>query len=267
MYAATGIQFMQINSLVQLFAAQQSTPETLQAARSLLTIPDLFHFWLTGVAACEYTNATTTQMFDAKARDWARPLLERLGIPSHFLQPVIEPGTEVGKWHDVPVVVPACHDTGSAVAAINLGPKTAYISSGTWSLMGVELLQPLINEEARRLNFTNEGGVCGTTRFLKNIMGMWLLQSCRQQWLAEGRTYDYADLVALGKPAPSLTSLIDPDDACFFHPGNMPETIRTFCKKQASRRRTNRPNSFSASLRALRLNTGTFLNRFAALPE
>ncbi|MEJ7606915.1 MAG: FGGY family carbohydrate kinase [Bryobacteraceae bacterium] len=130
-----------MNSLVQLYSAQQHTPALLKTARALLTIPDLFHFWLTGIQACEYTNATTTQLFNSKERDWARPLLDRLGIPSHFLQPVIEPGTAIGKWRDVPVVVPASHDTGSAVAAIALGPTTAYISSGTWSLMGAELSQ------------------------------------------------------------------------------------------------------------------------------
>ena len=204
---ATGIQFMPINTLYQLFAAQRKTPKALEAAKYLLTIPDLFNYWLTGNAVCEFTNATTTQMVNAVNRTWATDLMERLNLPTHFLAPIVEPGSIVGtllpdiagrsSLQSTTVIAPACHDTGSAVAAIPACDGTAFLSSGTWSLLGTELDAPVITSEALRLNFTNEGGVNGTTRLLKNVMGLWMLQGCRQSWSAQGHSYEYRELIEL----------------------------------------------------------------------
>jgi rhamnulokinase len=234
-YQNTGVQFMQINTLFQVFALAEQHPQLLRAASHFITIPDLLNYWLTGRITCEYTNATTTQMFDTRARDWARPLLDKLGLPTHLLQPVIEPGTAIGPLRPelgkAMVLAPACHDTGSAVAAIAASGDTAFISSGTWSLLGTEAPAPIITRQARTFNFTNEGGVGGTTRVLKNIMGMWLLQSCRKQWQAA----DYASLVALAKHDPDLGSLIDPDHPSFLHPEDMTAAIDAFCRS------TNQP--------------------------
>jgi rhamnulokinase len=229
-YRNTGVQHMQINTLFQLFALAERHPQLLAAARHFLTIPDLLHYWLTGRITCEYTNATTTAMFDTSARDWTRPMLQRLGLPTDIFQPVIQPGTRIGPLRPelgkAAVIAPACHDTGSAVAAIEAGGDTAFISSGTWSLMGTEAPVPIITPEARAFNFTNEGGVGGATRVLKNIMGMWLLQGCRKQW----QTSDYASLVTLAKPQPAFVSLIDPDHFSFLHPESMTFAIDEYCR-------------------------------------
>jgi rhamnulokinase len=238
-YAMTGVQFMQVNGLYRLFTEQQRTPKLLSAAETLFTIPDLFNFWLTGVAAAEFTNATTTQFFDPRQGDWSRELLSRLGIPTHFLTPVIPPGTVLGALRDdvarkaglakVQVIAPACHDTGSAVAAIAGAGESVFISSGTWSLLGTEIRAPIINKEAQALNFTNEGGVCGTFRLLKNIMGLWLLQRSRHDWQRAGHTYAYDDLAEMALASPPFESLVDPDAPLFLHPDDMPEAIRRFC--------------------------------------
>jgi rhamnulokinase len=229
-YRNTGVQHMQINTLFQVFALAERHPKLLAAARHFLTVPDLLDYWLTGRITCEYTNATTTGMFDTGARDWARPMLRKLGLPTEILQPVTEPGTLIGsllpELGKAAVIAPACHDTASAVAAIAAGGDTAFISSGTWSLMGTEAPAPIITPEARAFNFTNEGGVGGTTRVLKNIIGMWLLQGCRRQWLAS----DYPSLVALAKSKPDLTSLIDPDHPSFLHPDDMLSAIAAYCR-------------------------------------
>ncbi|MBC8164403.1 MAG: rhamnulokinase [Bryobacteraceae bacterium] len=237
-YAATGIQFMQINSLYQLYAAMERTPKLLDIAESLLTMPDLFNYWLTGVMKTEFSIATTTQMYDPVAGDWARSMLQKLGLPVGILKEVIQPGTILGPLkpdllcglRGANVIAPAGHDTGSAVAAIAMTPSTVYISSGTWSLMGAEVSGPIITEETRRLNFTNEGGVGGTIRLLKNIMGMWLLQGCRKQWSAEGREFDYATLVGLARPESSHRSIVDPDHPSFLHPADMTSAIREYCR-------------------------------------
>ena len=197
---------MPINTLYQLFAARRQTPKILEAARYLVTIPDLFHYWLTGNAVCEFTNATTTQMVDPVKRTWATALMQRLELPAELPAPLVEPGSIVGtllpevaghsSLADTTVIAPACHDTGSAVAAISARDGTAFLSSGTWSLLGTELDSPVITPEALRMNFTNEGGVNGTTRLLKNVMGLWMLEGCRQSWTAQGRSYDYGESVS-----------------------------------------------------------------------
>jgi rhamnulokinase len=240
-YRQTGIQFMPINTLFQLFAAKRETPELLKEARTLLTIPDLFHYWLTGHAVCEFTSATTTQMVDACARTWARALLDKLDLPSELPAKIVEPGTVIGalseklaghsKLRGTPVVAPASHDTASAVAAVAARDGTAFLSSGTWSLLGTELNEPLINSETQRLNFTNEGGVCGTTRFLKNVMGLWMLQCCRRSWVSRGQPYGYRELMELASREAAFGHLVDPDDESFLHPADMPHAIDAFCEK------------------------------------
>ena len=225
-YEQTGSQFMQINTLYQLYAAAQRTPRLLSAAEHFITVPDLLNFWLSGAITCEYTNATTTQMFNPRTRDWAWQLLDRLDLPARIFGPVIEPGSVLAQKGKQRIIAPACHDTGSAVAAIASDQHTAFVSSGTWSLVGAEVAEPVITPEARAFNFTNEGGVGGTIRLLKNVMGMWLLQSCRQCWGVE----DYASLVAMAHPEPVFRSLVDPDHPSFLHPDNMPGAIAEFCR-------------------------------------
>ncbi len=241
-YGVTGIQFMPINTLYQLFAAVRETPSLLKATRQLITIPDLFHYWLTGNAVCEFTNATTTQLVNPLTRTWAKELIDRLELPTHFWSEIVEPGTFLGKllpgiarnsaWGDTPVIAPATHDTGSAVAAISAGEGTAFLSSGTWSLLGTEVDQPVITPEALRLNFTNEGGVQGTTRLLKNVMGLWMLQCCRQVWSTqEGQSYELSELMELAARQESFSCLVDPDHESFLRPGDMPAAIDQFCAR------------------------------------
>jgi len=240
-YNATGIQFMPINTLYQLVAAQRRTPKLLAAAKYLLTIPDLFNYWLTGNATCEFTNATTTQMVDPVKRTWATNLMQRLELPANLPGPIVEPGSILGtllpeitchsSYAGATVIAPACHDTGSAVAAISARDGTAFLSSGTWSLLGTELDYPVITPEALRLNFTNEGGVNGTTRLLKNVMGLWMLQGCRQSWTARGFSYEYLELIELAARQPSFRHLVDPDDESFLRPSDMLASIDKFCTR------------------------------------
>ena len=197
-FAQTGIQFMQINTLYQLLSMVMAEDPQLKAAKTFLTIPDLFNYWLSGSKVCEFTNATTTQCFDPRSRTWAFPLLEAMGIPDHIFPPVCEPGTSLGALLPaiadetgagaIPVIAPACHDTGSAVVAVPAeNDDFAWLSSGTWSIMGAEIRQPNLSPQALAYNFTNEGGVFGTWRLSKNIMGLWLVQECKREW---GLSYD-----------------------------------------------------------------------------
>ena len=237
-YETTGIQFLPINTLFQLLAMEDSP--LLPAVQTLLLIPDLINYWLTGEKACEYTNATTTQFFDLEGGDWSRELLERLGLPVEFLAPIIQPATELGSLLPavaeevgvgVPVFAVASHDTASAVVAVPARDEDfAYISSGTWSLVGVETPYPVATPEAMEANFTNEGGFGGKTRLLKNVMGLWLLQECRRQWTREGHEYSYEELARLAADAPS-GPLVDPDHPAFLAPGDMVSRIRSFCEE------------------------------------
>src|SRR5215469_387775 len=238
-YRTTGIQFMPINTLYQLYAAQRDTPSIVRAAKKLLTIPDLFNYWLTGKAMCEFTNATTTQMVDPVRRVWAKDLIEHIGLRADLASPIIEPGTIIGPllsglasntiFAETSVIAPACHDTGSAVAAITARDGTAFLSSGTWSLLGTELDAPVLTPEGLALNFTNEGGVNGTTRLLKNVMGLWMLQSCRNCWSARGKKGGYEELVGLAVHEPAFRHLVDPDDELFLRPKDMLAAIDQFC--------------------------------------
>ena len=244
-FDATGIQFMPINTLYQLVAMAKAKAPALDAARSLLMVPDLLNYWLTGVQTCEFTNATSTQMFDPRQGDWARDVLNDLGVPQHFLLPVTQPGTTLGKlspmaarlidssvFAQTRVIAPATHDTGSAVAGTPLAsPRSAYISSGTWSLLGAVVEKPVITPQALQFNFTNEGGLHGTFRLLKNISGMWLVQECRRAWANAGDAVDYATLFAEAKLASAFAALIDPDDVSFAHPADMPIAISGYCIK------------------------------------
>jgi len=243
-YAITGIQFLVFNTLYQLYAACQSTPKVIESAASFGTIPDLLNYWLTGQLRAEYTMATTTQFVDAKTRSWATGLLDDLGIPLRLLPALIEPGAVLGRLKPevcpalagTPVVVPACHDTGSAVASVFAGGATAFISSGTWSLLGTELPAPVITPKARDLNFTNEGGVSGTTRLLKNIGGLWLLQACRRSWARDGQELGYDALLAAARDdTQAFQSLVDPDYRGFFQPPDMVLAISEFCQQTAQR--------------------------------
>lgn len=238
-YRITGIQFMPINTLYQLVAAKRDTPSILTTAKKLLTIPDLFNYWLTGNAVCEFTNATTTQLVDPLRRNWATDLMNALLLPPDLPAPIVEAGTMIGTLLPsiagktgllgTPVIAPACHDTGSAVAAITARDGTAFLSSGTWSLIGAELDAPVLTAAALKANFTNEGGVHGTTRLLKNVMGLWMLQGCRKCWSAGAQTADYAELAELGSRQPAFAHLIDPDDESFLRATDMLGAIDAFC--------------------------------------
>jgi rhamnulokinase len=240
-YETTGIQFMPINTLYQLLAMEGSP--LLQAAQTLLLIPDLIGYWLTGEKACEFTIASTTQLCDARSGRWARDLIETMGFSGSIFAEIIPPGTQLGPLlpgvaeetgvkGGFPVTAVASHDTASAVVAVPAESENfAYISSGTWSLVGVELPEPAIALEGLHANFTNEGGFGGTTRFLKNVMGLWLLQECRRTWAREGRDYSYEELTRLAEAVPVAGSLLDPDHPSFLPPGDMPGRIRRFCRK------------------------------------
>ncbi len=242
-FERTGIQFMQLNSLYQLLAMRLANSPLLAIAETFLTMPDLFNFWLTGRKVCEFSNATTTQLYDPRAKAWARPLFEKLDLPFAIMPEIVPPGTVLGELRPavreetgagpVPVIAPACHDTGSAVAAVpaEKGSRWAYLSSGTWSLMGMEVAEPIIGATSLRYNFTNEGGVAGTFRFLKNIMGLWLVQESRRTWERAGQTYGYDQLSEMAAAAKPFAAWVDPDDASFLAPGDMPARIANFCRR------------------------------------
>ncbi|MFC0629437.1 rhamnulokinase [Kribbella deserti] len=224
LYAITGLQHLPFNTIYQLLA---EGPQIARASK-LLMIPDLLNYWLTGHIGAEITNASTTQLYDVRARTWSSELATRLGLPSGLLPPLHEPGTVLGSYEGTPVIAVGSHDTASSVVAVPAaGERFAYISSGTWSLVGLELDKPVLTAEAKAANFTNEGGVDGRIRFLRNVMGLWILQECLRSW---GTT----DLPGLLREAAAVSSsgvLIDPDDPVFLAPGNMPERIAEWCRR------------------------------------
>lgn len=241
LYAATGIQTMQINTLFQLVSMVRAGDAQLETAAVLLPMPNLFNYWLSGERVAEYTHATTSQCLDVRTRRWAFELLDRFEIPTRIFPPIVDAGTtigrlspeiagEVGMVEPAPVIAVGSHDTASAVAAIpGLEADSAYISSGTWSLMGVETLAPVITDRSLELGFTNEGGVAGTIRLLKNIPGLWLIQACVRQWLREGATYSWDDLLAAADRAEPFRCIVDPDIREFLSPPDMPAAIRDAC--------------------------------------
>jgi rhamnulokinase len=241
-FRQTGLQFMRFNSLFQLLALKRDRSCLLDAAENLLFMPDLFHYFLTGIKVNEFTDASTSQMMNPATKTWAYDLVKAFDLPVRLLGSIVTPGTVLGPLRasvatetgltPMPVIATATHDTAAAVAAVPASDRTwAYISSGTWSLMGVESPAPLINEEARRYNFTNEGGVGGTIRFLKNVAGLWLVQECRRAWEREGHAFSYEELTRLAQAAPSAVSLVNPDAAEFILPSSMPAALAEFCRR------------------------------------
>ena len=242
LYAATGIQILNFNSIFQLYAQAKEGFAPLRCADKVLFIPDLLSYMLTGNKVCEYTIASTSGMMDQTSRQFNEALLEKLGIRTDVLLPITQPGATVGKLRkeiaeacgvpQVPVIAVAGHDTAAAIAAVPAADeKFAYLSSGTWSLMGIETPAPIINEESTRLNFTNEGGIDGTTRFLKNITGMWILEQSRKVWAAEGRTYNYGEMEKMARSEAAFPSVINPDDPRFAAPANMVEAIDSYLRE------------------------------------
>lgn len=243
-FSQTGLQFMPINTLFQLIAMRQQQPRLLELAERFLMMPDLFHWLLCGSQVVEFTNATTSQCLNATTRNWAFELLRKFDLPAAMFPEVVTPGTNLGRLRaDVAercrlprlaVVAPATHDTGSAVAAVPTDrsgtASWAYISSGTWSLMGVELQQPVLSQRALELNVTNEGGIDGTWRLLKNIMGLWLVQECRRAFERQGRDLTYSELSRLAAEAAPFRALVDPDAPEFLNPADMPAALRTWCQ-------------------------------------
>ena len=244
-FAQTGLQFMELNSLYQLLAWQKNSPEILDAADTLLFMPDFLHWAMCGAKRAEFTIASTSQCVHPLQRDWSRPLLQKLGLPTHFLPKIVSPGTTLGKFRQslaertglagVKVVAPPSHDTASAVAGVptaNTGKANwAYISSGTWSLMGVEVKKANLSLRALELNMTNEGGIDGTYRLLKNIMGLWLVQQCKRSFDAVGKKYEYVQLAALAAKAKPFRSIVNLNDERFLNPPDMPKAIQEFCRE------------------------------------
>lgn len=242
-FAQTGIQFLQFNSLYQLLALAMHNPLQLTAAETFLTMSDLLNYWLTGRKACEYTIATTTQCYDTRSGAWAQMLLRRMGLPVHIFPEVIPPGTVLGELRGavaeetglpgLRVIAPACHDTGSAVAAVPAEDGTfAWISSGTWSIMGVNVPEPVINAASLACDMTNEGGVNHSVRLSKNIMGLWPVQECRRTWQRQDNApISYDDLTHQAAAAPSLRSVVDLDHHDFLQPGDMPARVRACCER------------------------------------
>lgn len=257
LYPTTGIQTMVFNTLYQLRSLVKRQSPILSMAHKMLFMPDLFNYLLTGVAKGEFSIVSTSQMYDPNKRNWATSVLEKLDIPTHLLPEIIPTGTVLGSLlHSVavecgiasaPVIATAGHDTASAVVSVPAATESwCYISSGTWSLMGVERDKPLINPQTQAYNYTNEGGFGGSIRFLKNIMGMWLIQECRRDFIKQGREQSYAELAKQAEECPAYHTLIDPDDAPFASPGDMPAKIDAFCARTGQAK----PTSDGAYVRA-----------------
>lgn len=239
-YRKTGIQFLNFNTLFQLYACHRECFRPFEEADKYLFIPDFVSFVLTGKAVCEYTILSTSQFLDPVTKRIDKELIEAAGARMEKFPPIVYPGEIIGYLkkdvvdlgYDVPVIAIAGHDTGSAVAAVPAkDEKFAYLSSGTWSLMGIESKDAIISERSFELNFTNEGGIEGTTRFLKNITGMWILEQCRKEWKRMGKDYGFAELAEMEQAAPAFRSFINPDDACFANPPSMLRAIHEYCAK------------------------------------
>jgi rhamnulokinase len=273
-YRATGIQFMPINTLFQLLSMVRTGDPQLRQADRLLMMGDLFAHFLCGSSVAEYTNASTSQCLDPFARDWARPLLERLGIPTGFLPEIVRPGTVLGPLRpdvaadtglaDARVVAPGSHDTASAVVGAPLaGPTTAFLSSGTWSLIGLEVAAPVVSDVTLAANLTNEGGVAGTIRLLRNVMGLWLVQESRRALWPAGDAPSYEELAGLAEAAPAFTAFIDPDDERFLRPGDLPTRVRSFCRETGQRGPGDTGTLMRVLLESLALRYGVAVDELA----
>jgi rhamnulokinase len=267
---------MRFNTLFQLLALMRDRSPLLDAAETLLMVPDLLNYWFTGIKVNEYTDASTSQMLHPGERTWARPLLGRLGMPDKMLGTIVQPGTVLGPLRNtvaseagvtpIPVIAPATHDTAAAVAAVPAqGEAWAYISSGTWSLMGVETKEPQTGDKALSFNFTNEGGVGGAIRLLKNIMGLWLVQECRRAWERSGQSYNYEELMKLAAAAPAFGSIVNPDHDSFILPASMPAALAEFCKKSGQAMPTEPGAVVRCALESLALRYRWVLERLEEL--
>jgi len=238
-YGDTGVQILPINTLFALMADVADNRDRLSGGSTLLMMPDIFHHRMSGSLVSEYTAVSTTGAYDMANNRWATGLLDALSVPTHMLPEVVPPGTDVGallgplstgQLSGARVIVPAAHDTASAVVGVPFAtPGGLFISSGTWSLVGVETSHPVISGQTQRFNLTNEGGYSGSIRLLRNVMGLWILQECRRQWAGEGLNLNYGELAMMAAAEPGLVSLIDPDAAEFLPPGDMPTRIRNYC--------------------------------------
>lgn len=289
-FAQTGVQFMEINTLYQLLTVKRTGSPPLDHAARLLLIPDLLHWMLTGEAANESTIASTTQLFNPRTGDWSGELIDRFDLPRQIFGPLREPGTTLGPLRaavaddtglkNATVVLPASHDTASAVLAVpaaagepftrplpggERGGTWAYVSSGTWSLMGVETLAPIVNDDSLRWNFTNERGVAGTTRLLKNIAGLWLVQECQRVWRLQGHDYDWQELVALAEVAPPLAGVFDPDDPRLTAPSDMPAALIELIRETGRTPPPSHGGLVRAALESLALTYRTVLFRLERL--
>jgi len=240
-FEITGIQFMPLNTIFQLFSLSSTHAPILQVVDKILMVPDLINYWLTGKVVGEFTNVTTSQLYDSRSRNWSDEIISALGLPKAIFPEIIPPGTKLGSLRQslseeldchANVIAPATHDTGSAVAAIPAKEEDfIWISSGTWSIVGMNTKQPIINDASFRNNFTNEGGLEGTFRFSKNVMGLWILQQCKSQWNDAGLDYSYDDLTKIADEAPHLKSFINPDCYEFLLPGEMIEKVKKYCQE------------------------------------
>ena len=277
-FANSGIQFMQINTLYQLLAMAVQKSPLFDFAKTFATIPDLFNYWLTGELTNEFTNATTTQCFDPRKRDWAAAVLDAMEIPTHLFRPVTDSGTQIGTLlpglaeeigvGEIPVILPACHDTGSAVVAVpaSAGNRDfAWLSSGTWSILGAEASEPCLTEKALAYNFTNEGGVFGTWRLSKNIMGLWLVQECRREWIRQGQEISFDSLTDLAAESEAFLAVIDPDAAAFLPPGDMPSRIQEFCTNTSQRVPQTKGQILRIALESIALKYRLVLERLEEL--
>lgn len=264
----TGLQFIQFNSLFQLLAMKLRAAPALDIAQTFLMMPDLFNYWFTGRKVCEYTDASTSQCYNMAQNAWAFSLLEKFDLPTHIFPEVVPPGTvigdllpvvreEVGLNRIIPVIAPGSHDTASAVAAVPVAEKSkanfAYISSGTWSLVGTETKTPVITDKCLAYNFTNEGGVQDTIRLLKNVTGLWLVQECRRIWAEQGQDLSWSELTRLASEAPPFGVLVDPDDLLFMAPGDMPARIGEYCRRTSQGLQDSRGVYLRCALESLAL--------------
>ncbi len=278
-FEQTGIQFLQINSLYQLLSMVVGRVPTLEIADTFLTIPDLLNYWFTGQKVCEFTNATTTQCYDPRRQNWAEDLLQRLNIPRHIFPQVVPAGTELGPLlphvaeevglpseAGLRMIAPACHDTGSAVVAVPASASDfCWISSGTWSVVGAEVPEAVINEQSLRHNFTNEGGVGGTFRFSRNVMGLWLVQECRRTWAQKGDEYSYEELTRMASQAEPFQAVIDPDHGEFFKPGDMPARIQAYCRMTGQAVPRSKGTILRCALEGIALKYRWVLDRLEAM--
>jgi rhamnulokinase len=277
-FSKTGIQFLQFNTLFQLYALKQSNSPWFQEGNRFLMIPDLLRYFLTGNMHNEFSNATTTQLYNPKLGQWDTELLKLLDLPESWFGDVLQPGSKAGNLQasvcdelgipSIPVYAVAEHDTGSAVAAVPATDRSfAYLSCGTWSLMGTEVQEPVINELAQQLNFTNEGGAYGTYRLLKNIMGLWILQESRREWEKAGKSYSFPELVQLAGEAKPFQAFIDPDDSLFLAPGDMPARIASYCQQTGQQPPETAGETVRCILESLALKYRTVLEMTERLSE